>query len=60
MTWFQLKPRQDEFAILASDGLWDVLLNNEAVEIVKARVHALEYLHRNFVLKSSQKNLAYL
>ena len=42
VTWFQLKPRQDEFAILASDGLWDVLVNNEAVEIVKASNHTLE------------------
>lgn len=36
VTWFSLNPH-DEFAILASDGLWDVILNNEAVEIVKVR-----------------------
>lgn len=31
----QLMPLQDEFVILASDGLWDVISSKEACEIVK-------------------------
>jgi hypothetical protein len=33
----QLMPLQDEFVILASDGLWDVISSKEACEIVKVR-----------------------
>jgi len=35
VTCTKIKPNEDEFIILACDGLWDVLTSQEAVDLVK-------------------------
>lgn len=44
--WFLLGP-EDEFAILASDGLWDVIQNKEAVELVQNHLRLSDWQKRN-------------
>ena len=36
---FRLKKLESEFAILASDGLWDTHSNEEAVKFIKSRLN---------------------
>lgn len=40
---FSLSDHKAEFVILATDGLWDVLTNEEAVSFVKSRLHESDF-----------------
>ena len=46
VTSYQLQP-SDKFLILATDGLWDMLSNEEAVQSVKENLHRSASTHRN-------------
>ena len=58
MTEFQAH-EEDEFIILASDGLWDVLSSEEAVDFVHSLRHVnprldASYLAQSLVYRASQ------
>lgn len=42
--------RNDSFLIFASDGLWENLSNEKAVEIVKSHPRKVSSVHQNIVL----------
>ena len=52
---------QAHFVILATDGLWDVLTNEEAVAFVRDHIHESDYGAKSLVLhayyRGSQDNI---
>lgn len=37
-SWVDCDPKDDEFLVLASDGLWDVMSSQDAVDFVKKQM----------------------
>ena len=56
---FRLKKLESEFAILASDGLWDTHSNEEAVSFIKSRLKEKKVkTSRKQIIESAAKSLA--
>ena len=57
---FRLKKMESEFAILASDGLWDTHSNEEAVNFIKAKLNdpTSKTLSRKLKIENAAKSLA--
>ena len=47
-----LKEVQGQFVILASDGLWDVFTNEQAVQFVREHFHEKDYGAESLVIKA--------
>ncbi|XP_064085899.1 protein phosphatase 1L-like [Macrobrachium nipponense] len=58
---FSLRDHKAHFVILATDGLWDVLTNEEAVAYVREHIHEPDYGAKSLVLhayyRGSQDNI---
>ena len=55
---FRLKKLDSEFAILASDGLWDTHSNEEAVQFIKSSLNENNKASRKQKIENAAKNLA--
>ena len=55
---FRLKKLDSEFAILASDGLWDTHSNEEAVQFIKSSLNENNKTSRKQKIENAAKNLA--
>ena len=55
---FRLKKLDSEFAILASDGLWDTHSNEEAVQFIKSSLNENNKTSRKQQIENAAKNLA--
>ena len=56
---FRLKKMESEFAILASDGLWDTHSNEEAVNFIKAKLNdTTNNMSRKQKIEHAAKSLA--
>ena len=56
---FRLKKLESEFAILASDGLWDTYSNEEAVDFIKSKLSKdMSKNSRKEEIKNAAKALA--
>ncbi|XP_050306740.1 protein phosphatase 1L isoform X2 [Anthonomus grandis grandis] len=49
---FDLKDHKPKFLILASDGLWDIFSNEDAVNFIKERLHEPDYGAKSITLQS--------
>ncbi|MCL4123992.1 UNVERIFIED_CONTAM: hypothetical protein GTU68_003088 [Idotea baltica] len=52
---FSLKDHKAHFVILATDGLWDVMSNEEAVAFVRSHIHERDFGSRSLVLHAYDK-----
>lgn len=52
---FDLKDHKPQFVILASDGLWDIFSNEEAVSFIKERLNEADYGAKSITLQSYYK-----
>ncbi|XP_066255094.1 protein phosphatase 1L isoform X2 [Euwallacea similis] len=49
---FDLKDHRPQFIILASDGLWDIFSNEDAVNFIKERLHEPDFGAKSITLQS--------
>lgn len=49
---FELKDHKPQFLILASDGLWDIFSNEDAVNFIKERLNEPDYGAKSITLQS--------
>ncbi|XP_030749592.1 protein phosphatase 1L [Sitophilus oryzae] len=52
---FDLKDHKPQFLILASDGLWDIFSNEEAINFIKERLNESDYGAKSITLQSFYK-----
>ncbi|XP_076271002.1 protein phosphatase 1L isoform X2 [Rhynchophorus ferrugineus] len=52
---FDLKDHKPQFVILASDGLWDIFSNEDAVNFIKERLNEADYGAKSITLQSFYK-----
>ncbi|CAG9771791.1 unnamed protein product [Ceutorhynchus assimilis] len=52
---FELKDHKPQFLILASDGLWDIFSNEDAVNFIKERLDEPDYGAKSITLQSYYK-----
>lgn len=52
---FDLKDHKPQFLILASDGLWDIFSNEDAVNFIKERLNESDYGAKSITLQSYYK-----
>lgn len=57
---FPVNERKDEFILLASDGLWDVMSSQEVVSYVHKRLHAAPKDGASISCEEDKKTLKYL
>jgi len=57
---FPVNDRKDEFILLASDGLWDVMSSQEVVSYVRKRLHAAPKDGASISCEEDKKCLKYL
>jgi len=57
---FPVNDRKDEFILLASDGLWDVMSSQEVVQYVHKRLHAAPREGADISSAEDMKSLKYL
>ena len=52
---FNLQALKPQFMILATDGLWDVFTNEEAVAFIKDRLHESHFGAQSLVMRAFQR-----